>query len=228
MDLAVAVRTKFGKATKGLRKEGLVAAELYGHGIPNVHLAVPIKDFQKVFKEAGENTVINLVLEGGKKHPVLIYDVQHDYVSDKIQHVDFYEVRMDEEIKAPIPIEFVGESPAVKNLGGVFIKSMEQVEVEALPAKLPQSFVVDISVLEELNHSIYVKDLKVPAGVKVLVEPETVIASIAEPRKEEEIVAPVEAVDVTAVKVESEEKAKERADEKAASGKEGAKEGAKN
>lgn len=216
MDLAVSNRTKFGKSTKSLRTKGLIPAELYGHGMENKHLEVDGKVFRKVFKEAGENTIINLVLADGKKHPALVTDVQYDFVSSEIQHVDFYEVRMDQKIKAPIPIEFVGEAPAIKEFGGVFTRSMEEVEVEALPADLPQSFTVDISTLKELNQSVYVKDLQVPANVKLLVDSDTVIATITEPRKEEEIVAPVETLDVSKVAVESEEKAKERAVEKEA------------
>jgi large subunit ribosomal protein L25 len=218
MDLSVKTRTKFGKATKSLRKTGVIPAELYGRGIANKHLSVDGKVFTKLFREAGEHTVINLVLEDGTKHPALVHDVERDYLTSNLSHVDFYEVRMDEVITAPIPFEFVGEAPAVKEFAGVFTRVMEDVEVEALPASLPKSFVVDISGLKELNQSIYLKDIKVPAGVKVLVDGETVIATVSAPRAEEEILAPVGEVDLSAVKVESEEKAEARAKDKEAAG----------
>lgn len=216
MDLAVKTRATFGKAVKTLRKQGLIPAVLYGRGVPNKSLTVDAKEFKKLFKEAGENTVVNLALEDGKKHPTLIHEVQRDFISNEVQHVDFHEVRMDEKIKAPIPIVFTGESPAIKSLGGILNRSMDEIEVEALPGDLPQAFTVDLSALAELNQSIYVKDIVAPRAVKIMVDPETVIATVTEPVKEEEIVAPPEPADVSAVKVESEEKKEGRAKEKTA------------
>lgn len=121
---------------------------------------------------------------------------------------------MDEKITAHIPLEFTGESPAVKEFAGILNKTISEIEVEALPGDLPRHFEVDISILKELNQSFYVSDLKVPKGVEILIEPKTVIATIT-PQAEEEKVEEVP-VDVTAVKVESEEKAAERAKEKEA------------
>ena len=117
---------------------------------------------------------------------------------------------MDEEIKAGIPLEFVGESPATKEKGGIVNKTLQEIEVEALPASLPHSFTVDLSVLADIGSSIYVKDIPMPKDVKVISDPEQVVVSIAAPRKEEEIVAPVAAVDLSEVKVETEEKKAER------------------
>lgn len=208
MDLSVKQRTVLGKATNALRKQGLIPAELYGNGIKNQSLSVDGKEFRKVYKEAGENTVVYLVSEDGKKHPVLIHDIQRGYVSSEIEHVDFHEINMNEVISAPIPLEFIGESPAAKTLGGVVTRAMDSIEVESLPADLPQSFIVDISALAELNQSIYVKDLVVPKNVKLLVDPETVIATVAEVKEE---VIEETPVDLSAVVVESEEKVAERA-----------------
>ncbi len=211
MELVVQKREKFGKAVRSLREQGLIPAELYGRGIKNLHLAVPAKDFLKTWKQAGANTVVNVLVEN-RKHPVLIYDVKKDYLTGEVEHVDFYAVRMDEKIKAKIPLEFVGEAPAVKEKSGILNKAMAEIEVEALPANLPHSFEVDISSLDDINKSIYVKDIKVPKDVSVIVDPETVIATVTPPAKEEEKVeAPV---DMSAVKVEGEEKKAERAAEK--------------
>ncbi len=228
MDLSVQTREKFGKAVNGLRKQGLVPAELYGHGIKNLHLVVPAKEFNKVFKAAGANTVVNLVIEKdlsigqaglpvGRQGntPVLIHDVTKDYMTEEVQHIDFYQVRMDEKIKAKIPLVFKGESAAVKEKAAILNKAMAEVEVEALPGDLPRHLEVDLSALDDLNKSVYVKDIVIPRGVKVLVDLETVIVTATPPAAEEEKVeaAPV---DVTAVKVETEEKKTERATEKAA------------
>jgi len=212
MDLEVKDREKFGKAVKSLLREGLIPAELYGHGFENAHLAVNRKEFAKALQEAGESTIINLITSKGKR-PALVHNIQKNFLTDEIIHIDFHQVRMDEKIKADVLLEFVGEAPAVKEFGGVLNKTISEIEVEALPGDLPRSFQVDISGLKELNQSVYIKDLKIPKGVEILVEPETVIVTVTPPAEEEKVeeVAPV---DVTTVKVESEEKVAERAKEK--------------
>lgn len=201
-----------------MRQQGMIPAELYGRGLKNLHLSVPTKDFLKVFKEAGTNTVVNLLLDkdlsagGQERHPALVYEVKKDYLTDEIMHVDFYQVRMDEKIKAKVPIEFEGEAPAVKDKGGILNKAMSEIEVESLPADLPRRLLVNLSTLDDLNKSIYVREIKVPQAVKVLVDPETVVVTVTPPVVEEEKVeAPV---DIGAVKVEDEEKKAERAVEK--------------
>lgn len=211
MDLAVKTREVTGKKVQALRAEGLVPAELYGHGVKNVHLSVPVKDFNKVFKEAGTNTIVTLVLEKEKK-PVLIYEVKRDYVSGDVEHVDFYQVKMTEKLSAMVPIEYVGDAPAIKEKGAVLTKSITEIEVEALPQDLPHRITVDLSTLDDLNKSIYVRDLKLPKGVEILIDGNTALVTATPPAKEEEVVAAP--VDVTAVKVESEEKKAERAAEK--------------
>lgn len=215
MELSVQIRENLGKNLNALRKGGFIPAEFYGHGMKNEHLSVKADEFRKVYKEAGENTIVNLVLSG-KKLPSLIYEVKEDPLRGDVIHIDFYGVRMDEKIKAGIPLEFTGEAPAVKDKGGIVNKTLQEIEVEALPADLPHSFTVDISKLVEIGASIYVKDLSVPKGIEIISEPEQAIVSIAAPRKEEEIVAPVAAVDLSEVKVEAEEKKAEREAEKAA------------
>ncbi|MEK7077201.1 MAG: 50S ribosomal protein L25 [Patescibacteria group bacterium] len=215
MNLTVEKREKFGKAVKALRKGGFIPAELYGHGTGNLHLTLPELDFMRTLKEAGESSVISLMVNGAE-HPVLIHDVERDFLSGKVCHVDFYAVRMDEKIKTHIPIEFTGEAPAVKEKGGFLNKALSEVEVEALPGDLPHNFVLLLDSLAELDQSLYVRDIAVPRGVKVLVAEDTVVATVMPPLKEEEKVeAPA---DITAVKVEGEEKKAERVAEKAKQG----------
>lgn len=197
-------RESFGKKTDALRRAGFIPAELYGRGTENLHLSIPIKDFSRVFKEAGENTVVNVIVDG-KKHPTLIYDVQYDPVLGHVTHADFYEVRMDEKIKTHVPVEFVGESPAVKEKAGIIVKAMQEIEVEALPADLPHMIEVDLGLLTDIGSSFHVKDLKKLTGVEFLVEPETVIATVTAQMTVEEEAALAGPVDVTEVKVETEE-----------------------
>ncbi len=207
MQLIAQKREKLGKQNKSLRAEGLIPAVLYGRGSENQNLAVNAKDFAKVFKEAGESTLIDLTVDNSSRK-ALIHDVQRNFLSNDVDHVDFYAVRMDEKTRVRVPIELIGESPAIKESGGILNRSMAEVEVEALPADLPHKFVLDIGRLTELAQSLYIKDLEVPAGVEVLASPEAVIATATPPREEE--VAPAPVVDVSEVKVESEEKKAER------------------
>lgn len=204
MELQVQKREILGKKVKSLRKDGMIPAELYGHGSENVHLSVSSKDFNKAYKEAGESTVVTLIL-GKEKISSLIHDTQINSFDQSYSHVDFYAVKMDEKIRTAIPLEFIGESQAVKQ-GGVLIKSMKEIEVEALPADLIAHLEVDISKLSEIHSSIYVKDLRISSKIKVLVDPENVVATVIEQAAEE---VEVPAASVEDVKVEGEEKRKE-------------------
>ena len=164
--------------------------------------------FAKTYAAAGENTVITLTV-GKEKLPAIIHHVDHHYLSGAPAHIDFYQVRMDEKITARIPIEFVGESAAVREKGAIINKSMVEIEVEALPNDLPRQLTADLSALDDINKTIYVRDIVVPKGVTFLVEGDTAVATAQAPRVEEEVVAPV--ADVSEVKVEAEEKVAERA-----------------
>lgn len=211
MELTVQKREILGKKVKALIKQGLIPAELYGHGFENIHLSVPVKDFSRVLKEAGESTIIKLVLNGAEglegEYNVLINDFQKSPSTNEISHVDFYSVRMDEKITAMVPLKFINESPAVKEKIGVLIKAMHEIEIETLPADLPHHIEVDVSNLSDIGTSIYVKDLKINKGVKLLVDQETVVATVTEMAKEEEVVKPIS---VEEVKVEGEEKREEK------------------
>jgi large subunit ribosomal protein L25 len=207
MELQAQVRTDLGRAVKKLRKESLIPAEFYGRGFKNQTLAVRKQDFDKVLQSAGESTVITLLVDGAK-HPSIIHDVQYHSISGDVIHADFYGVHMDEKIRAHVEIEFIGEAPAVKTYGGVLNKAMAEIEVEALPADLPSVITVDVSGLMEIDQSIYIKDVDIPENVKVLVDAETAVATVMPPVEEEVVVAPE--VDVSEVKVETDEKKAER------------------
>ena len=208
MDLSVTTREITGKKVKALRASGVIPAELYGHGFANVHLALPAKEFNKVFKLAGSTSMVTLLL-GKEKKTAMIHEVSRHPVTSEIVHVDFHQVRMDELVKAHVPLEFVGESPAVKEKNAVINKAMSEIEVEAFPQDIPHTITVDLSALDDLDKTIYVKDLKVAKGVTILADEEMAIATASEPAPEEEVVA-AEPVDVSAIKVEGEEKKAER------------------
>jgi len=204
-----------------IRKQGLIPAVVYGHKVDTVSLVIPEKEFDKLYKKIGSNIMIELEWESGakkEKRPVLIHEVQHDYLKGKNMHIDFYQVRLDEKIKTQIPLVFVNEAPAVKNLSGILVKALQEIEVEALPQELPQALEVDLSKLENFESNIKIKDLDIPTSAKVFISPETVIASVTPPRSEEEIEAAKQEVveKIDEIKVETEEKKAEREAEKAA------------
>jgi large subunit ribosomal protein L25 len=210
MELKATKRDILGGKTRNLRKQGLVPAELYGRAAENLHLSVSEKDFRRVFAEAGESTIIDLEVDG-EIYPVLVNDFQKDPISRNFISVDFYRVRMDEKISAPVDIEIVGEAPAVKEKGGMLVRAMEEAEVEALPANLPHKLIVDVSGLTEIGQSVFVKDIQTKGNFRILVSPETVIATVSEIPEEEEAAS----VSVENVVVEGEEKRAEKKSEEA-------------
>ncbi len=215
MELAVQKREKFGKAVNALRKQGLIPAELYGKGVENLHLVVPAKELAKLLKQSGESSMISVVIDGQKK-PVMIQEVVYDAVSDKLMSVDFYQVNLNEKIKVSVPLEFVGESLAVKDKEGILVKAMQEVEIESLPTDIPKSISVDISVIADIGQAIRVKDLVVPSGVKVLADAEGAVATATAKMTEEQEAKLSEAVKPEDVKAETEEKVEARAAEKTA------------
>lgn len=221
MELTVQKREILGRKVGASRKGGLIPAEIYGRGLENIHISVIAKEFKKVFKEAGETTIVNLVLNlpaGEQKYPVLIQDIKYHPIKDGIEQVDFYRVRMDEKLKVGVPLEFVGVALGVKEKNGVLVKAMQQIEIEALPADIPHTIKVDISRLDDIGKSIYVRDLEVSGNVKILLSLETVVATISAKVTEEEEKAMQQTATGGAegVKVETEEKKAERAAEAAA------------
>ncbi len=214
MELAVKPRIELGKKTNALRRAGFLPAVVYGEKVPSQPVSVLYSDFMKVFREAGESTIFTLKVEGGKEHDVLIYNVTFNPLKDTPEHVDFYAVPQHRAIRHKVPFEFAGEPPAVKNLGGVLVKVMHEIEVEALPKDLPHALRVDISILEELKSKIHVRDLGMPSGVTIHGHLDDVIVLIEPPRTEEELKEVVETpvVEVIAeVKTEREAKTEEKA-----------------
>lgn len=186
IELNAKIREVTGNKLKTFRKKGIIPAVVYGAGHKNVSIQVDYNEFQKVFEEAGESTIIKLKIGKDAKN-VLIHDIARDLVTDKFIHIDFLQIRMDKAITAEVPLVFVGESPAVKNLEGVLVKNITEVEVEALPKDLPHEIKVDISTLETFDDHIRIKDLKLSEGVKVLVEPEETVILVMPPRTKEEL-----------------------------------------
>ena len=213
-------RSVIGQRVKTLRKAGLVPAVVYGHDFKSLSIQVPVKELERVYAEAGESTVVYLNVNG-QDHPTIIHDIVRDALSDKFLHADFYKVRLDEKINAKIQLNFTGESPAVKGLGGILVKNMSEIEVEGFPQDLPHQIDVDISGLAEFKSQIIVKDLNVSNKLEVKADPEAVVALIQEPISEEELKAQLEAPAAGGVE-EVEVIKKEKPEEEAAEGEEAA------
>ena len=177
---------------KDLLAEDFIPAEFSGKGVDNMSFKMDYQTFRRIFNKAGNNTVIDLVIDGKKGPNVLVGEVQYHPVSGNMIHVDFRNVKMDEEITTNIPLTFVGTAPAVKNLSGIFMSKMDEVEVKCLPNALVHSIEVSIDSLEDFHSFVRVKDLVVPPGIAILNEPEDLVAVVVEPRAEEEA-APVAA-----------------------------------
>lgn len=201
ISLSAKTRTHTGHKNRTLRASGRIPVVTYGHGLKSQSLEVGQKAFDKVLSKAGTSTIVELDLDG-KKTNVVIHDVQRHPVTGEVIHVDLYQVRMDEKIKAKVPLKFIGTSRAVKDFGGILVKATDELEIEALPADLPHEIQVDLSKLAELNATIKLTDLAIPKGVEVLVaDKEFSIATVTPPRSEEELKALDEAVteDVEAI-----------------------------
>ena len=186
----------------GLRKSGRIPAVLYGHGDPSRSVSVSFLEFSRVYKAAGENTIVELALPAGKPVNTLIYEVQLDPLSGRFLHVDFYQVRMDEKVEASVPLVFVGESPAVRGLGGVLVKALDEIEVSCLPGNIPHELSIDISTLATFDDQIHVSDIAIPEGVEVLSERDAVVALVERPRSDEEMAALETKVEADVTKVE--------------------------
>ena len=166
------------------RSEGLVPSVCYGAGKENMVITVKHNEFLKAYRVAGENSVIDLTIDG-KAENVLVQDMQIHPLTGYVEHVDFKFVDMNKVVIAPIPLEFVGKAPAVVAIGGTLTKTMTEVEVEALPANLPHEIKVDITKLEDFNSVLHVSDLEVPADVTIVTEGDLTIATVTAPREDD-------------------------------------------
>ncbi len=178
------IRTKTSEKEAGKDE---IPGILYGRKIGNVMVWLDRKKFNNLYEETGESTVFKLALDGKDERNVLIKEVQKDVLSGDPRHVDFYQVRMDEEIEAEVELVFKGESAAVKELGGILVKNMDAVEVKCLPGDLPPEIEVDITPIKTFDDYIYIKDLPISEKVEVLADAETVVAMVSPPRSEEEL-----------------------------------------
>ena len=210
-----------GRKVNKLRTEGFVPGVVYGHKKESQSISIDSKEFKKVLRSAGENTLIDLKIGDKEQGKVVIHQYQTDPVTDLITHVDLYQVKMNEKMTANVPVKFIGESFAVKNEGAVLIKNCDTLEIKCLPGNLIHSIEVDISLLDKIDDNVKVGDLKVGEDIEIVVNPEVTIVSASAPRTaqemedlEEKVEEKVDDVDDGKEKVEEEEKEDEKTEAK--------------
>lgn len=176
--------------SKQALKEGLILGIVYGkHLDKNIQIIFPRFTFRKVLeKSGGEGTLIKLEIDGEKTPlDVIIQDVASEIYSGRIIHVDFLAVNVNEEVEVEVPISLEGVSPAVKDLGGILLQSLENVEVRCKAKDIPKTIVVDVSSLVTFDDMIAIKDINVSDGIEILDNAEIIVAKVDEPRTESEV-----------------------------------------
>jgi large subunit ribosomal protein L25 len=172
---------------KQLRRGGKVPAIVYGN-LENTQIQCDENVLMKAYVQAGESTLVELDI-GGKKVPALFHTVEFDPVSDRLSHVDFLAVDMKKELEAPVSIRFEDEAPAVKDFNATIVTVLDTVTVRCLPSNLPHDLPLSLASLAEVGASLKVSDLKVPEGVTILEDAESVLV-VAQEQRAEEVEAP--------------------------------------
>lgn len=177
--LKVEKRKISGRRVKKLRQKGILPANIYGKKVKSQAVQVPLKEFERVYQKAGETGVVELLFGKGKPRPVLIHNVQTHPVTDQFLHADFHQVVLTEKVTADIPIAMVGSSPAVEEKKGILLMTLDEVEVEALPADFPDKIEVDVSNLAEVDQEVRASQLKLPKKVTLLTDPNLIVCKIS-------------------------------------------------
>jgi large subunit ribosomal protein L25 len=206
IELKAQNRAELGRRVKVLRKSNRLPGVVYGEGVETTPISFSFGDFEKAHRMVGESSLLKLTIDS-KEYNVLIQDISKHPLNGRPIHADFYAVRMDKLLKTKVPFEFIGESPAVKNEGGILVKVMQEAEVEALPQDLPHTIKVDISLLDKIQAKLFLKEILTPKGVRFTANPEEVVVLVEPPRSEEELAALKEApvtAEMTEIKTEKE------------------------
>ncbi len=195
-------RTVIGKQVNAMRRAGTIPAVLYGRHLDKpLTLQIDEKVLKTVVAKAGRNRLVKLAVDRGTPRLVLTREVQRNSLSGRIVHVDFQEVSMTEKLTTEVPLVLVGTSPAVTRGEGLLIHGINTVQIRVLPGDLIPQIEIDVTGLESLNQSLFVKDLKVSDKIEVLTPGDEMVAKVV-PVKEEVIAveAPVATAEVEVIK----------------------------
>ena len=211
-------REILGKKVRFLRREGITPVHVFGHNVESQALQCDTDSLQRIIEQAGTTRLVALKIEGDKSpKSVFIREIQKDAINGQLLHVDFYQIRKTEKMKADIPLAFVGEAPAMHLKGRILAQELSSISVECLPDRLPPQIEIDLTSLEELGQTIYVSDIALGPDITLITPPDRLIVRVSEIRvkiEEEEVVAEEE----VAEEAEVEEGAEPEAEAKAEAG----------
>ncbi len=187
--LGVARRELTGRKARRLQKEGLAPAVLYGYRVEPTNLQLNIKEFEAIYRQAGQSALVDLMIADARPVRVFVQEVQRHPISQALLHVDFHAVNLRQEITSEVPVVLVGEAPAVSNNLGVLLRGLETVTVHALPTELPPHMDVSIESLQEVDEAIHVSDLPTSGNFQITTDPSELVVKITavqlEPEAEE-------------------------------------------
>ena len=186
LTLQVTKRDSFGKKTRFLRRQGITPVHLFGHNLESLSLQCNTTELKHIIAQTGTTRLLSLNIDADKQpRSVFIREIQKDTISGQLLHIDFYQVRKDEKIKADIPIVLVGEAPALKEKGRTLTHGVTSLSIECLPDKLPPQIEVDLSPLEEKEQAIYVRDITLSPDITLFTDPDQMLVKVSEVRVEE-------------------------------------------
>jgi large subunit ribosomal protein L25 len=187
LSITLSPREVTGKKVSRLRQAGVVPVHFYGPDVDSASLQADMMTLRSVLISAGRNVPITVKVEGEKGEEIcFVREIQVHPVTEVLLHVDFYRVDVSQTVRAEVPIILEGEPPAVRNLGGILLQPFDTLEVEALPLDMPESFRIDVTILEDFAASVRVGDIDVAEGVNILRDPVEMIARVVAPRIDEE------------------------------------------
>ena len=211
LKLNAAKREVLGKRNRFLRRQGITPTHLFGHDLESLALQCDTVELKRIVAHAGATRLVSLEIHGEQQpKSVFIREVQRDPLGKQLLHVDFYQVKKGEKMEVDVPIVLVGEAPAMKVKGRMLAHGITSLSIECLPEKVPPQIEVDISLLEELEQAIHVKDITLDPDITVHVDPEQLVVKVSEALvkiEEEEVVEEEEEEEVAEGEVEAEEAA---------------------
>ncbi len=184
--LTLIKRDVTGKAVKRLLSQGILPCVAYGKGVESVTAQIPYREFEKTYRSAGGSSLVDVVFPDGSTKKALITQVSKHPLTEQYVHVDLFIVDMKEKMKAKVPLNFVGESKAVKELGANLVKTLQELEIECLPDHLPSHIDISLEFLANIGDMIRISDIKLPEGVVSLDDGDVVIASVEQMKEEKE------------------------------------------
>jgi large subunit ribosomal protein L25 len=196
-------RSVVGKQVKAMRREGQLPAVIYGRHNDPINIALDAHSASLTLGRLSSSSLVTIDVDGAE-YSALVREKQRDYIKNRLLHVDFLAVSQDEELTATVSLHFIGVSIAVKDYNAVLVHNLEELEVECLPADLPERIDVDISVLSRIGDGIRVRDVVVSDKVRILENPDTMVAVATAPKVEEEVAAIPGAEVVTPTEAEPE------------------------